>query len=157
MALNPAYTINELGMDDIVSNSRVRASAALPLGVNWIMGSGTPFTNAPGASLTLTAANMLTGICTLNPSTANTTTFDTAANIVAAVNASSAGAVIGDIVDVLIINANGTNAITIAAGAGGSFDSNNLTNRTIPVNTSKEFMVRLTNVTPGSEACVYYI
>lgn len=155
MALNPAYTVNELGMDDIVSNSRVRASASLPLGVNWILGSGTPFTSAPAGTLTLTAANMLTGICTINPSTANTTTFDTAANIVAAVNNSSAGAVIGDIVDFLVINGNGTNAITVAAGSGGSFDTNQA-NRSIPINTSKEFLIRLTNVTAGSEAYIIY-
>ena len=155
MAVNNALTINEAGLDGICSNSRIRASATLPLGVNWILGSGTPFTSAPAATLTLTAANMLTGICTINPSTGNTTTFDTAANIVAAVNNTSAGAVVGDIVDFLVINGNGTNAITVAAGAGGTFDTNQA-NRSIPINTSKEFLIRLTNVTPGAEAYIIY-
>lgn len=155
MALDYGRLVNEAGLDDIVSNSRVRASASNPLGVNWIMGSGTPFSSNPGATLTLTAANMLSGICTINPSAGNTTTFDTAANIVAAVNASSAGAVVGDIIDVIIINGSGVNTITVAAGTGGAFDTNQ-PNRGIAVNTSKEFLIRLTNVTPGSEAYTIY-
>lgn len=155
MALDVSRLVNELGMDDIVTNSRTRATASLPLGVNWIMGSGTPFSSNPAGTLTLTAANMLTGICTINPSTANTTTFDTAVNIVAAVNNSSAGAVVGDMVDFLVINGNGTNAITVAAGTGGTFDTNQA-NRTVPINTSKEFLIRLTNVTPGAEAYIIY-
>lgn len=155
MALDVSRLVVETGMDDVMSNSRTRASASLPLGVNWVLGSGTPFTSAPGATLTLTAANILTGICTINPSTGNTTTLDTAANMVAALNNSSAGAVVGDIFDVLIINSSAANAITVAAGSGGTFDTNNA-NRTIPISTSKEFLIRLTNVTPGSEAYTIY-
>ena len=155
MALDVSRLLIETGMDDVVANSRVRASSTLPLGVNWILGSGAPFSSNPGASLTLTITNMFTGICTLNPSATNTTTLDTAANIVAGVNSTTAGAVVGDIVDVLIINGNASNTITIAAGAGGAFDTNNA-NRSIPPSSSKEFLVRLTNVTPGSEAYVIY-
>ncbi len=84
--VNPVQMFQFGGMDEILGNARTRASTAQPLGVNWIEGAGTPTTGTPGASVTLTAANLLTGIITFNPSVANTATFDTAANIVAAVN-----------------------------------------------------------------------
>ncbi len=152
---NNAALINEANLDQAIANSRTRASTSNPLGVNWIDGSGTPVTATPGATVTTTAANLLTGIITYSPSAACTVTFDTAANIVAAVNAISAGAVVGDYVSTLIVNGNGTNGITLAAGTGGSFDTNQAT-RTIPVNTSKWVIFRLTNVTPGSEAYTIY-
>jgi hypothetical protein len=155
MAFISAYTINEANLDAINMSSRTRATTANPLGVNWIDGSGTPVSATPGATVTVTAANLLTGIITYSPSTGNTATFDTAANIVAAVNGATAGAVVGDYVSTLIVNGNGTNAITLAAGSGGNFDTNQST-RTIPANTSKWVIFRLTNVTPGSEAYMIY-
>lgn len=148
---------DDKGIDSINLSTRTRASVSNPLGVNWIEGSGTPVSTAPGATVTVTAANLLTSVITYSPSAACTATFDTAANIVAAVNnnAVSSGAVVGDYVSCLIINGNGTNAITLAAGTGGSFDTNQA-NRAIAVNTSKWVLIRLTNVTPGSEAYTIY-
>lgn len=148
-------TIGVAGLDEIINNSRMRATVSNPLGVNWIVGSGTPVSAAPGATVTITAANLLTGIITFSPTAANTATFDTGANIVAAVNGISAGAVVGDYISCLIINGNATNGITLAAGTGGSFDTNQAT-RTIPINTSKWVIIRITNVTPGSEAYTIY-
>lgn len=153
--VNPQAMVNEAGMDAIVNNTRVRATTSNPLGTNWIDGSGTPVSSAPAGTYTVTAANLLTGVITLNPSVANTSTFDSAANIVAAVNTNTAGAVVGDYISALIINGNATNAITLAAGAGGGFDTNQA-NRSIPVNTSKWIVIRLTNVTSGSEAYTIY-
>lgn len=155
MTINNAFTVNEAGLDGIMNNTRVRATPTNPLGVNYIDGIGTPVTSAPGATVTISAANILTGIITYSPSTGCTATFDTAANIVAAVNQASAGAVVGDYMSVLIVNGNGTNAITLAAGTNGSFDTNQA-NRSIPINTSKWVLIRLTNVTPGSEAYTIY-
>lgn len=159
-------SINESGMDSIVNNARVRATnapitvgtitfPAAPQGVNYIDGIGTPISTAPGAASTLLAEQLLTGIITQSPSTGNTSTFDTAANMVAAVNKISAGAVVGDVITCLLINGNSTNAITLAAGSGGSFDTNQAT-RNIAVNTSRYVWVRLTNVTSGSEAYIIY-
>jgi hypothetical protein len=153
--LDRAHMEDMAGIDTISNNTRVRATASNPLGVNYLDGFGTPVSAAPGATVTISAANLLTGIITYSPSAPNTATFDTAANIVAAVNANSAGAVIGDYITTLIINGNGTNAITLAAGTNGSFDTNQAT-RTIPVNTSKYVLIRLTNVTAGSEAYTIY-
>lgn len=155
MAIVNSQMVNEAGMDSIVNNTRVRATTSNPLGTNWIDGSGTPISTAPGATVTISAANLLTGVITYSPSTGCTATFDTAANIVAAVNSNTAGAVVGDYISALIVNGNGTNAITLAAGSGGGFDTNQAT-RTIPVNTSKWVLIRLTNVTFGSEAYLIY-
>lgn len=150
-----SHMVNEAGLDSIVNNTRVRATASNPTGTNWIDGSGTPVSATPGATVTISAANLLTGIITYSPSTACTATFDTAANIVAAVNSNTAGAFIGDYISALIVNGNATNGITLAAGSGGAFDTNQAT-RTIPVNTSKWVLIRLTNVTLGSEAYTIY-
>ncbi len=152
--VNPVQMFQFGGMDEILGNARTRASTAQPLGVNWIEGAGTPTTGTPGASVTLTAANLLTGIITFNPSVANTATFDTAANIVAAVNTISAGAVVGDYISALIINGSAANTITLAVPAS-SFDTNQ-PNRVIAVNASRWVIIRLTNVTSGSEAYVVY-
>lgn len=146
---------NSAGMDQITTSSRTRASTTLPLGVNWIDGAGTPVSTIPGATVTVTGANLLTGIITYAPSVANTATIDTAANIVAAVNGATAGAVVGDYISALIVNGSSANAITLAAGTGGTFDTNQAT-RAIPVNTSKWVIIRLTNVIGGSEAYTIY-
>lgn len=166
MAFNQGTAWDEAGLDLEVNNMRVRATRApltvgtitfpaAPLGINYIDGIGSPISTAPGASSTLLAEQLLTGIITQSPSTGNTSTFDTAVNIVAAINKVTAGAVVGDYLTFLLINGNGTNAITLAAGVGGGFDTNQAT-RIIPVNTSRYCWLRLTNVTPGSEAYVVY-
>ena len=166
MAYNTAASVDEAGLDDIVNNARVRATRvpitvgtitfpAAPQGINYIDGIGTPISTTPGASSTLLAEQLLTGIITQAPSVGNTSTFDTAANIVAGVNKVTAGAVVGDMITCLIINGSGANTITLAAGTGGGFDTNQAT-RVIAVNTSRYVWIRLTNVTSGSEAYIVY-
>ena len=156
----------DLRLDEIAMNSRTGYNftpvavngGTLPtnfLGTNWMNGFGTPSSTVPGATSTLSAFMISTGLVVEAPSAANTSTFDTAANLVALVNARSAGAVVGDIIQFLLVNGSATNAITIAAGAGGGFDSNN-SQRTLAAATSRYFFIRLTNVTPGSEAYVIY-
>lgn len=156
----------DLRLDEITMNSRTgylsTATAvnggtipANVLGTNWMNGFGTPSSTVPGASSTITAAQLSTGIIIEAPSAANTSTFDTGANIVAMVNARSAGAVVGDIIQCLIINGSATNSILLAVPASGSFDTNQ-SNKTIAVNTSRYVFIRLTNVTPGSESYTVY-
>lgn len=128
---------------------------ANPLGTNWMNGFGTPSSTTPGASSTITAAMLSPGIMVVAPSTGNTSTFDTGANIVAMMNGRSAGAVVGDIFQCLIINGSAANAILLAVPASGSFDTNQ-TNKTIAANTSRYVFLRITNVTPGSEAYTVY-
>src|SRR5258708_370785 len=100
--LDYAHQINEAGMDSIVNNARTRATITNPLGINWIDGIGSPTSLTSGTSFTFTAANLLTGIIVANPTASVTATLDTAANIVAAVNTNTAGAVLGDYICVLI-------------------------------------------------------
>ena len=163
---NNAASIDEAGLDATINNARVRATKtpitvgtitfpAAPQGINYIDGIGTPISIVPGATNTLLAEQLLTGIIISAPSAGNTATLDTAANIVAGVNKVTAGAVVGDMITVLIINGSGANTITMAAGSGGTFDTNQA-NRVIAVNTSRYVWVRLTNVTSGSEAYVIY-
>jgi hypothetical protein len=156
----------DLRLDEISMNSRTGYNSfatavnggTLPvntLGTNWMNGFGTPVSTTPGAASTLTAAALSTGFIIQAPSAGNTSTFDTGANIVAMVNARSAGAVVGDVIQCLLINGSGANTITLAVPASGSFDTNQA-NRVIAVNTSRYVFLRLTNVTPGSEAYVVY-
>jgi hypothetical protein len=156
--LDYPHMVNEAGMDAILNNSRTRATTANPLGVNWIDGVGAPASMTSGTSFTFTAANLLTGIIVANPTASITATLDTAANLVAAVNTNSAGAVVGDYVCILIVNGSaGAFNITLAAGSGGGFDTNQAAgSRIITQNASKYCFIRLTNVTPGSEAYIIY-
>lgn len=148
---------NQAGMDIVQNNQRVRATATNPLGVNYLDGIGTPISITPTTSVTLTAAQLLTGIITIKATNATTVSFDTAANIVAAVNSATAGAVVGDYITVLIVNgATVTSTLTLATSTGVTYDANQA-NSTIPVSTSRYCLIRLTNVTPGSEACVVYL
>lgn len=160
---------NLSGTDEVVSNSRMRANLnpitigtvtfpLNPLGTNYIVGTGTPISTVPGAASTIDVGQLLTGIVIQAPSAGNTSTFDTAANIVGGINKMSAGAQIGDIIQCYFGNGSAANTITLAAGSGGSFDTNQpAAARTIPVNSSRWAMVRLTNVTSGSEAYVIYV
>ena len=151
------HMVNEAGMDAVINNTRVRATASNPLGVNYIDGIGTPISITPTTSVTITAAQLLTGVITIKATNATTVTFDTAANIVAAVNGASAGAVVGDYISVLIVNgASATSTLTLATSTGVTYDTNQA-NSTIPVASSRYALIRLTNVTPGSEACVIYL
>jgi hypothetical protein len=165
-----ARIANMAGNDEVVSNSRTRANlnaitlpsggtiALNPLGTNWITGSGTPVSTTPGATSTLTIANLLTGFIVQAPSAGNTSTLDTAANIVSGINSISAGAVVGDVIQVYLGNGSAANTITVAAGSGGSFDANQpSTARVIAINSSRFVFIRLTNVTSGSEAYTVYI
>jgi hypothetical protein len=166
MTIVNAYLNDEAGQDVVVNNSRVRATntpitvgtitfPAAPLGINYIDGIGTPISSAPGATTTLLAEQLLTGIMTLAPSTACTATFDSAANIVAGVNAVTAGAAVGDVITCLICNGTSATTITLAVPASGAFDTHQA-NTAITGGTSKYVFVRLTNVIPGSQAYVVY-
>lgn len=153
--------------DELVANERTRATkvsvtgggatfAAAPFGVNWVAGIGTPTSTAPASSnsTALNVAALFTGIVVLSPSAAaQTFTTDTAANMVAALNAISSGAQVGDVISVFLVNG-GANAFTVGFGTGVSKDAN--VSATWPASTSKQIMFRLTNVTPGSEAAVAY-
>jgi hypothetical protein len=162
---------NFAGMDDIVGNERTRATAnAVTLtgatslgtavttnavGTNWINGFGAPRTGNSSVGFTVLAADLLTGIIVWAANSASTTlTFDTAANLVNGVNQISAGAVIGDVVQCLLVNG-GASTFALAVGSGGALDSNQV-NTTLTSGTSKLLLFRLTGVKGGSEGYTLY-
>lgn len=111
--------------------------------------------HADAGAVTVTAAEVMGGTIVVDCSGAGRTyTFPTAALLVAA----APGARVGDKFDVLIVNgSDAAEAITLAAGSGGAFDTNQTaTSRVIGQNTSKLVRVRITVTTASSEAYVMY-
>lgn len=116
---------------------------------------GVPVSKATAGDVVLTAAEVLAGLVVADCAGAGRTyTLPTAALLVAAIP----GARVGDIVRCRVVNgSDAAEAITIAAGTGGGFDANQTAaSRVIGQNTSKELVIRLTNVTASSEAYVVY-
>jgi hypothetical protein len=157
-------------MDEVTTNSRNRANlnaqtvqgttiALNPLGTLVLGPSGaTPISTTPGATSTITFPQLQVGFVIQAPSAGNTSTLDTAVNIVGGMNAITAGAQIGDIIPCYLGNGSPTNTITVAAGSGGTFDTNQpAAARVVAVNSSRWIYIRLTNVTSGSEAYVVYV
>lgn len=169
--IQPNLQINAAGLDEIVANERTRATitpvtltgtVGVPAtyvtntqGTMWLNGFGTPRTLSTSSAVTLSAGDLLTGIITINPGAGITATFDTATNLVNAVNLISSGAQIGDVISCLIVNGSAATAITLALGTGGSFDTNQ-SNTTIPGATSKWIQVRFTNVSTVPAYVVYF-
>jgi len=155
MAVNKGQTFDMSGNDIICRNILTASASAGGTGFKQLWGNGNAPLSNTSTSFTLTIANMLTGIV-INNSAGATATLDTAANIVNGVNAASAGAVVGDVV-AFEVSAN-TGTTTIAAGTGGTFDTNVTAGaKTIAIASAKTVFVRLTNVTPGAEAYVIYM
>lgn len=153
---NASNQINEAGNDGFINNARVRCSTTNPLGVNYMDGYGTPTSMAPTTNTTVTASQLGTGICVINPSTALTVTLDSAANLVSYMASNSAGVYVGDYMTTLLVNG-GTATLTLAAGANGSFDTNQASgSRILATGVSKYVFLRMTNVTPSSETYTIY-
>lgn len=116
---------------------------------------GAPASVATAGAGTYTAAQVLGGIIVRDCAGASRTdTFPTAALLVAAIP----GVSVGDTLRVHIINgSDAAETITLAAGSGGGFDTNQTTaSRVIGQNASKDVYVRITAVASGSEAYVLY-
>lgn len=134
---------------------RLNSGDSVPRSQSVQQSSPAPSSIATAGPETYTAAQILSGVIVRDPAgAARTDTLPTAALLVAAVK----NAKVGDMVRVLIVNgADGIEAITLAAGAGGAFDANQTAaSRVIPQNASKLVYVRLTNVTASAEAYVVY-
>jgi hypothetical protein len=113
--------------------------------------------NTAGA-VTYTSAQLLAGTIVRDPNgLARTDTLPTAALLVAAMIAAG-HCQIGSVLNCLIINgADAAELITLAAGAGGTFDAAQVTtSRSIAQNTSKTIKIRITNITLTTEAYVVY-
>jgi len=145
----------DLSGNDVVVRNIMTAANPGGSGFKQLFGNGAVPLSTTSTSFTLSTANMLTGIVVVN-SAGSTVTLDTAALMVAGVNAASAGVNVGDIVGVEISANTGT--VTVQAGSGGTFDTNVTAGaKVIPIAGAKTVFVRFTNVTPGSEAYVIYM
>lgn len=120
------------------------------------VGSDTATSDATAGARTYTAAEILGGVIVRDPNGAGRSdVLPTAALLVAALP----GAAVGDTIQCIIINgADAAETITIGAGAGGAFDTNQTAaSRVIPQNSSRVMTIRLTNVTAAAEAYVVYL
>lgn len=117
----------------------------------------TPASYAAGAQA-YTAADIVGGVIVHDGTGSGTGTLPTAAAVAAILRGGATPLNIGDAIDCLIINgANASGTITLAAGAGMTFDANQGGgSRAIPFATSKYISFRFTGVTPGAETLVLY-
>lgn len=159
----------ELASIDGVTAGTVAASKAVVVDANKDVGTlrnvrttriirseGAATSVATAGAKTYTAAEILGGIIVRDPAGASRSdVLPTAALLVAAIP----NAAVGDIIECLIINgADAAETITIGAGSGGGFDTNQTaSSRIIGQNASKLMRIRLTNVTASSEAYVVYL
>lgn len=111
---------------------------------------------ATGGAGTITAAHVLGGIYVRDCAGASRIdTLPTAALLVAAMP----NPAVGDILRFRVINGSDpiTEVLTITEGAGGGFDANQTAvSRIVLGGNSKDILIRITNVTPASEAYVVY-
>lgn len=117
--------------------------------------SRSPTSKATAGAVTLTAAEVMSGILVVDCAGAGRTyTLPTAALLVAAVPQAK----VGDILRLKVVNgSDAAETITLAEGSGGGFDTNQTaSSRVIAQNSSKDVLIRLTNVTASSEAYVVY-
>lgn len=116
--------------------------------------SGTPTTINTAGATTLTIAQLLTRIITIDCNGAGrTVTLPTAALAVAGVS----NVAVGDTIVFRISNgSDAAETITLAEGTGGSWDANFLAAKTIVQNDWADVILRFTNVTSGAEAYVVY-
>lgn len=121
----------------------------------FVQNTPTPASYSTAGAQTYTVADVIGTIIVRNCNGGSRTdVLPTAALMVAALP----NARIGDTFDCLIINGtNAANTVTITAGSGGALDTNqNAATAVIAQNSSKYISIRLTNVTIGSEAYVFY-
>lgn len=123
------------------------------IGSPIIYNTPTPASYASGAQ-TYLAADLLGQIIVHDGTSGLTATLPTAALLVAAIP----NCRVGDTVECLIINgANASGSIVLAAGTGGSFDTNQGGgSKIIAFGNSKYVNIRITNSTLGSQAYTVY-
>lgn len=135
-----------LGHDAKAVEAQMDAASAVTPGVGVV----TATVLSTAGAITLTAAQILTGLILRDPAGgARTDTLPTAALLAAAI----ANVKVGSAFMFHVRNtADAAETLTIAAGAGGT-DSGTMT---IAQNNAKSFLIVFTNVTSGSEAYTLY-
>lgn len=118
-----------------------------------------PASITTAGNVTYTAENILRGILKRDPAgAARTDVLPTAALLVAAVAARYGSAKVGDVIDWSLINdADAAETITLTLGAGmTSGNAGTQMSAALAQNGTRRMLIRLTNVTAASEACVIY-
>jgi len=156
MAIDQSRLDDFAGIDEVVSNQRVRAyregttygsvsdTNANPYGVMYMQGTGVPVSLA-GTTQTLTAAQLGSGLIVGGPTSASTYTLDSATNILTYMQNNSAGVQVGDFLQCLLVNGSAF-TITLAVPASGAFDAHQTTT-TVVTGASKLINIRITNIT----------
>lgn len=124
--------------------------------VDSLITRATATSDATAGARTYTAAEVLGGIIVRDCAGAGRSdVLPTAALLVAAMDRPR----IGDTIRCYIVNgSDAAETLTIGAGTGGAFDTNQTAaSRVIPQNSSKDVYIRLTGVVAGSEAYVVYM
>ena len=110
----------------------------------------TPSTLTTAGAITLTAAQILGGLILRDPNgAARTDVLPTAALLVAAIPGAEVGT---SFVFYVRNDADAAETITVDPGTGGTASGT----KTVAQSNLKAFLVRITNITPGSEAYTYY-
>ena len=154
----PVHPGPVLAADTLPVINSATARAAVPRVDQLMRGNyGTPVSVTTAGANTLTAANVIAGIYVRDCNGAGRTdTLPTAALLVAGLTRPA----VGDVLRLLVINGTtgGATTLTIAAGSGGTFDAaQTAASQVLGPNISKMLHIRLTNVTPASEAYVVYV
>lgn len=138
----------------VVDASKDAASFGFLRAAQVVKQQGAPTSINTAGATTLTIAQLLTGILVIDCNGAGrTVTFPTAALVVPGVR----GAAVGDVLEVRIINSSdAAESITLAEGAGGTWDANFLALKTIVQNASRTCYLRITNIGAATEAYVLY-
>jgi len=115
-----------------------------------VSGNGsTVTTNAAASPVTMTAAQALAGAYIQSTAGAFALTLPSAANLVAAIE----NCQVGTSFWFALVNT-GSGTLTITAGTGNTLGGHGTT--TLATATSQMFMVKVTSITSGSEAVVWY-
>ena len=137
----------------LVDTNKDLATLRYVRGTQFITQRGAAASDSTAGAITITAAMILAGKLVRDPNgSARTDTFDTAANLVAALP----GVAVGDELRLKILNnADAAETITLAVPASGSFAATQKTH-TIVQNASLEVIIRITNITSSTEAYVVH-
>lgn len=142
MALDQARLVDMSG-DDLVVNAIRYSPAIANQGFNVIDNYGGGPTVVAGTTATLTLPVLKTGFILAANAGATTLTLDTAANIIAALNATGSGAQVGDVILFTVGAKSATATVVIAAG----ITNPNAVVLATTVGAQRTFILNVTNVT----------
>lgn len=135
--------INDYSGNDMLVNSLRFSTPTVEQGFGVIDNLGGGVTVVSATTGTLTLAIMKTGFIVTTNAGATTLTFDTAANIIAALNATTSGAQIGDTI-VFTVGCKGAGGTTVALASGVT--NPNTVVLTVAAAVQRQFILTVTGV-----------